>query len=302
MMKAELSGAEASAEEMRMWTAESTFRQGRGNLFPQVRKCSTKSESQVCWRESEGNSRSKSNRKNQRSWVNMNHDPIKMGLFSFLFFWEGMGVSMCFFFSIWWLATSSKKMIDATLTSYSCRCSQESHKKGLCGGILHHTSLPHTIQPGRPHLKGLFTIFLFSVRTHILDSNGVWYSWFWSEGSINALNPKFWGFYFVPRDLDSWPKIKKLWTIPLSSGLVISGCPCSYHCRTFTFIVLWMAWSVSTVSTDFYCFTFTFIVLGRAWSVSIFTFIVLWMAWSVSTSTDAVASSRRRILFLYNGR
>ena len=28
------------------------------------------------------------------------------------------------------------------------------------------------------------------------------------------------------------------------------------------------------------------------------TFIVLWMAWSVSTSTDAVASSRRRILFL----
>ena len=28
------------------------------------------------------------------------------------------------------------------------------------------------------------------------------------------------------------------------------------------------------------------------------TFIVLWIAWSVSTSTDAVASSRRRILFL----
>ena len=28
------------------------------------------------------------------------------------------------------------------------------------------------------------------------------------------------------------------------------------------------------------------------------TFIVLWMAWSVSTSTDAVASSSRRILFL----
>ena len=25
-------------------------------------------------------------------------------------------------------------------------------------------------------LKGLFTIFLFSVRTHILDSNEVWYS------------------------------------------------------------------------------------------------------------------------------
>ena len=48
-------------------------------------------------------------------------------------------------------------------------------------------------------LKGSFTIFLFSVRTHILDSNEVWYSWFWSEGSINALNPKFLDFYFVPR-------------------------------------------------------------------------------------------------------
>ena len=48
------------------------------------------------------------------------------------------------------------------------------------------------------YLKGSFTIFLFSVRTHILDSNEVWYSWFWSEGSINALKPKFLGFYFVP--------------------------------------------------------------------------------------------------------
>ena len=52
-------------------------------------------------------------------------------------------------------------------------------------------------------LKGSFTIFLFFVRTHILDSNEVWYSWFWSEGSINALNPKFLDFYFVPRDLVS---------------------------------------------------------------------------------------------------
>ena len=61
---------------------------------------------------------------------------------------------------------------------------------------------PTLILKCRP-LKGLFTIFLFSVRTHILDSNEVWYSWFWSEGSINALNPKFLDFYFVPRDLDS---------------------------------------------------------------------------------------------------
>ena len=27
-------------------------------------------------------------------------------------------------------------------------------------------------------LKGLFTIFLFSVRSHILNNNGLWYSWF----------------------------------------------------------------------------------------------------------------------------
>ena len=52
-------------------------------------------------------------------------------------------------------------------------------------------------------LKGLFTIFLFLVRSHILSSNGVWYSWFWPEGPINAPNSIFWGFYFVPRDLDS---------------------------------------------------------------------------------------------------
>ena len=51
---------------------------------------------------------------------------------------------------------------------------------------------------GKLPLKGSFTIFLFSVRIHILDSNEVWYSWFWSEGSINTLNPKFLGFYFVP--------------------------------------------------------------------------------------------------------
>ena len=49
-------------------------------------------------------------------------------------------------------------------------------------------------------LKGLFTIFfLFSARTHILNSYGVWYSWFWSEGPKNAPNSRFLGFYFVPR-------------------------------------------------------------------------------------------------------
>ena len=30
--------------------------------------------------------------------------------------------------------------------------------------------------PPRGNLKGLFTIFLFLVSSHILSSNGVWYS------------------------------------------------------------------------------------------------------------------------------
>ena len=42
-------------------------------------------------------------------------------------------------------------------------------------------------------------IFLFSVRTHILDSNEVWYSWYsWSEGShpltcVSRIWTEFWG-------------------------------------------------------------------------------------------------------------
>ena len=48
-------------------------------------------------------------------------------------------------------------------------------------------------------LKGSFTIFLFSVRSHILNSNGVWYWWFCPEGPKNAQNSRFLGFYFVPR-------------------------------------------------------------------------------------------------------
>ena len=38
---------------------------------------------------------------------------------------------------------------------------------------------------GKVHVKGLFTKKILSFKSHILDSNGVWYS-FWSEGSINA--------------------------------------------------------------------------------------------------------------------
>ena len=47
--------------------------------------------------------------------------------------------------------------------------------------------------PDKIYLKGLFTFFLFLVKSHILNSNGVWYSWFWSEKPIM--------FDFFPRDL-----------------------------------------------------------------------------------------------------
>ena len=54
------------------------------------------------------------------------------------------------------------------------------------------------------NLKGIVHyFFLLSFKSHILDSNGVWYIWFWPEGSKNAQNSKFLGFNFVPRDLDS---------------------------------------------------------------------------------------------------
>ena len=71
-------------------------------------------------------------------------------------------------------------------------------------------------------LKGLFTIFLFLVRSHILSSNGVWYSWFWPEGPINAPNSIFLGFNFVPRDLDSrrhmGPRLTAQGTLTRSAG------------------------------------------------------------------------------------
>ena len=71
-------------------------------------------------------------------------------------------------------------------------------------------------------LKGLFTIFLFSVRSHILSSNGVWYSRFCPEGPINASNSNFLVSYFVPRDLDSQrhmgPRLAAQGTLTRSAG------------------------------------------------------------------------------------
>ena len=68
--------------------------------------------------------------------------------------------------------------------------------------------------------------FSLSFKSHLLDSNGVWYSRLCPEGSINAQNSTFLGFHFVPRDLDSrrhkGPRLaaqgtstRNLWTIPL---------------------------------------------------------------------------------------
>ena len=71
-------------------------------------------------------------------------------------------------------------------------------------------------------LKGSFTIFLFLVRSHILNSNGVWYWWFCPEGPINAPNSRFLGFYFVPWDLDSQrhmgPRLAAQGTLTRSAG------------------------------------------------------------------------------------
>ena len=73
-----------------------------------------------------------------------------------------------------------------------------------------------------PLLKGSFTIFLFLVRSYILNSNGVWYSWFWLEGPINAQNSIFGGFKFAPRDLDSQrhmgPRLAAQGTLTRSAG------------------------------------------------------------------------------------
>ena len=71
-------------------------------------------------------------------------------------------------------------------------------------------------------LKGSFTIFLFSVRSCILNSNGVWYNWFWPEGPKNAPNSIFGGFKFAPRDLDSQrhmgPRLAAQGTLTRSAG------------------------------------------------------------------------------------
>ena len=58
-------------------------------------------------------------------------------------------------------------------------------------------------EPTSGHSKiSLFT-WVWRNLIVIVTSNMVWYSWFCSEGPINAPNSIFLGFNFVPRDLDS---------------------------------------------------------------------------------------------------
>ena len=58
-----------------------------------------------------------------------------------------------------------------------------------------------------PLLKGSFTNILFLGKSHIFNSNEVWYSW-----SINGIEPEeslnsnFVCFKYVPKNLDSWRK------------------------------------------------------------------------------------------------
>merc|ERR1711911_191172 len=52
-----------------------------------------------------------------------------------------------------------------------------------------------------PKLKGSSTKNFLSPKSHILDSNGVWYSSFWSEGPKNHRNLKILVSNFVPRGL-----------------------------------------------------------------------------------------------------
>ena len=51
----------------------------------------------------------------------------------------------------------------------------------------------------RIKLKGSSTKKIPSPKSHILDSNGVWYSPVWSEGPKNHLNLKVWSQILLSR-------------------------------------------------------------------------------------------------------
>ena len=65
-----------------------------------------------------------------------------------------------------------------------------------------------------------------SITSHILDSNGVWYCSFWSEGSMNPLNMNIWVLDFVPRDLAR----PRTWYIKWRRGGISNGTFECLHC------------------------------------------------------------------------
>ena len=66
-----------------------------------------------------------------------------------------------------------------------------------------------------------------SITSHILDSNGVWYCSFWSEGSINPLNlnnivPDF--FYRSLRPRRAIPRPIQLLEYPIPARAAAAAC------------------------------------------------------------------------------
>ena len=76
------------------------------------------------------------------------------------------------------------------------------------------------------HWRDRPTICFLSIKSHILDSNGVWYCSFWSEGSMNPLNMNIWVLDFVPRDLAR----PRTWYIKWRRGGISNGTFECLHC------------------------------------------------------------------------
>ena len=141
-------------------------------------------------------------------------------------------LSFVMVFSLWWYLAHKQKLLKTTLIEKQdgkqewVWCKDLSGVPNLVRGwvqgrdnimevnllrLTQHTLRVWKLETNRPEFNGFEKIFKGIVhqfffllfKSHILNSNGVWYSWFWPEVSINAQNSTFLGFHFVPRDLDS---------------------------------------------------------------------------------------------------
>ena len=70
---------------------------------------------------------------------------------------------------------------------------------------------------GIPHQKNQW------VKSHILDSNGVWYSLFWSEGPQNHQNLNIFVSKFVAWNLRHRPRGLIFASPPYINNLILSG-------------------------------------------------------------------------------